>query len=224
MNPLDRPILHSLATRHAAFALKHGKALRFTADVSPFAACTDDGTESLHDLAQLAPESGYILLLQAGAAPVPSGTVAVIEAEGVQMVAEGPIAAGDTSGIVELGEADAPEMLELAALTNPGPFLPRTHMLGSFVGIREKGRLVAMAGERLKLPGFTEVSGVCTHPEARGQGHAARLSALAASRIQARGETAFLHAFAKNASAIRLYERLGFRHRTMMAVLALKRA
>jgi predicted GNAT family acetyltransferase len=101
-------------------------------------------------------------------------------------------------------------MVELAALTRPGPFLARTHTLGRFVGIRQSGRLVAMAGERFKLDGITEVSGVCTHPDWRGRGYAGLLSRIVATRIADRGEIPILHAFATNTAAIRLYGELGF--------------
>ena len=114
-------------------------------------------------------------------------------------------------------------MLALATLTEPGPFLRRTHAMGTFRGIRIGGRLVAMAGERLRFPGYTEVSGVCTHPEFRGRGLARRLSAVVAGGIEARGEQAFLHAWKSNHSAISLYEGLGFRVRTEVQVVVLRR-
>ena len=114
-------------------------------------------------------------------------------------------------------------MLALARLTKPGPFFSRTHELGDFVGVKEAGELVAMAGERLKLPGFTEVSGVCTRPGHRGRGYAAALMRLVASRIVARGETPFLHAYAHNTGAIGLYETLGFRVRRVMTLTELSR-
>ena len=113
----------------------------------------------------------------------------------------------------QLGDADAPEMLALATLTEPGPFFVKTHQLGRFVGIRQDGRLVAMAGERMQPDGFTEVSGVCTHPDHRGRGYAAALMGEVARGILARGDTPFLHAYASNQAAIALYERLGFQHR-----------
>ena len=117
-----------------------------------------------------------------------------------------------------------PEMLALATLTEPGPFLSRTHVMGRFVGIRIDGRLAAMAGERLSFPGFTEVSGVCTHPDFRENGLARRLSATVTARIQARGEQPFLHAWMSNAPAIRLYESLGFEIRSDVDVKVLERA
>jgi predicted GNAT family acetyltransferase len=124
--------------------------------------------------------------------------------------------------IVGLGEADAAEMLALATLTKPGPFFERTHELGDFVGVKVDGRLAAMAGERLKVPGYTEVSGVCAHPEHRGRGYAAALMERVAAGIRARGETPILHTYADNAGAIALYERLGYRTRTEVIVTALQ--
>ena len=109
-------------------------------------------------------------------------------------------------------------MLALAEVTKPGPFLPRTHELGAFYGVRIGGRLIAMAGERLKLPGYTEITAVCTHEDFRGMGLAAALIARVADGIQARGETPFLHVFSHNASAIAVYRRLGMTFRRAFAV------
>ncbi len=131
--------------------------------------------------------------------------------------------AGTQIDTVQLGGADVPDMIALAQLTKPGPFLPRTHELGQFIGIREQGRLVAMAGERIRLNGYSEVSGVCTHPDYRGRGLARLLSILVSRRIAARGQTPFLHAFASNTSAIRLYESIGYVTRTMVSVTFLRR-
>ena len=127
------------------------------------------------------------------------------------MVAERFMPSAPPAGLERLGEGDAAEMLALATLTQPGPFRARTHELSQFWGVRgDDGRLLAMAGERLKLDGMSEVSGVCTHPDARGRGLARMLSAHVASEIVRRGEAPFLHAYAGNAAAIRLYEALGF--------------
>jgi predicted GNAT family acetyltransferase len=163
-------------------------------------------------------------MLQVPAISVPSGLVAAREAHGVQMLATRPIAAltGDHP-IVELGDPDASEMLALARLTEPGPFLPRTHTMGRFIGIRINGRLAAMAGERMRFPGFTEVSGVCTHPDFRGQGMARRLSSVVANAIQQRSDQAFLHAWTTNHAAIALYENLGFELRAAVRVAVLTR-
>lgn len=113
-------------------------------------------------------------------------------------------------------------MFDLARLTKPGPFGRATHKLGMFIGVRKAGRLVAMAGERLQPSGFIEVSGVCTHPDARGQGYARALSALVARRILAKGEIPFLHAYDSNVAAIELYESLGFSIRCAVTVTILQ--
>ena len=103
--------------------------------------------------------------------------------------------------------------MDLVARTEPGPFRPRTYELGTYLGLHRDGRLVAMAGERLHPAGWTEISAVCTEPEYRGRGFAARLVGAVAAGIRARGETPFLHAAADNTGALRLYENLGFRTR-----------
>lgn len=125
--------------------------------------------------------------------------------------------------IVPLTDADAPQMLALAKLTEPGPFLTRTHAMGRFLGVRIDGRLAAMAGERMRFPGYTEVSGVCTHPDFRGRGLARRLSAAVAKNIERRDQRPFLHAWRSNTAAIALYEALGFELRTEVNVSVLTR-
>lgn len=222
-HPLDRPIWDALDGRHANFALGSPLARRYRPDISPFAAACDVRPESLVALTDLLPAEGGVVLLEAGEIAVPEGAVVEKQSVGVQMVARRlsqPPAADDS---VALGDTDAPEMLALATLTEPGPFLSNTHRFGGFIGIRVDGRLAAMAGERLKPAGFAEVSGVCTHPDFRGRGYAGLLSRIVANRIVARGETPFLHAYASNEAAIRLYETLGFVIRTEVSVVVLRR-
>jgi predicted GNAT family acetyltransferase len=125
--------------------------------------------------------------------------------------------------IVELGAQDSPEMVELAALTRPGPFGTRTHELGTYLGIRQEGKLVAMAGERLKVPGFTEVSAVCTHPDHIGKGYAQALMTEIMRHIRERGEMPFLHVRQGNARAVGIYERLGFRTRKIVNFVIIRR-
>ena len=129
----------------------------------------------------------------------------------------------DGISFIELGDADAAEMLSLATLTQPWPFFARTHRMGDFIGIRQGGRLIAMAGERMKPEGFTEISAVCTHPGHRGKGYARSLMRVVAARILARGETAFLHVYAHNKGAIALYEALGFARRRSVILTVLAR-
>lgn len=220
-HPLDRPIWHALSTRLTHLAVGRARALRLAPDIGPLAAARDDSRDSLQDLSDLVAEHGNVVLLQVGESPLPPRTVIEMEAPGVQMVAQNLAPIEPTGGVERLTDADAPEMLALATLTKPGPFKARTHQLGGFWGIKENGRLVAMAGERMKLDGFTEVSGVCTHPDVRGRGYAGLLSRTVATQIQNRGETPILHAYASNAAAIGLYESLGFVLRCHVTVTVL---
>ncbi|WP_193177173.1 GNAT family N-acetyltransferase [Oricola nitratireducens] len=223
-HPLDRPAWAALTSRQAHWAEGGPDALRFPSDVSPFAASRDDSPENLAKLAALTPEGGGILLARRGGGPIPPGLVIEVEAEIVQMHAVELVAPDPSHEVIPLGDADAPEMLELATMTRPGPFLLNTHRLGRFIGIRREGRLAAMAGERLHADGYREVSAVCTHPDFRGRGLAGLLSRIVADRIVRDGETPFLHAYTTNAAAIRLYEQLGFRYQRTITVQWLKRA
>ncbi|EHR73682.1 putative acyltransferase [Burkholderiales bacterium JOSHI_001] len=224
MHPLDQPVWPSLNSHHAPLSEGGALARRFLPDVNLFGASVDDSAPALDALAALLPARQPLLLLQARPVVLPPGLVAVKQALCVQMVATGPVAVPDESHIQVLTDADAPEMLALARLTEPGPFLERTHTMGRFLGVRIDGRLAAMAGERLRWSGFTEVSGVCTHPDFRGRGLAGRLSAAVAANIQARGDQPFLHAWATNAPAISLYRALGFQIRGEMNAAVLERS
>jgi predicted GNAT family acetyltransferase len=219
-HPLDRPAWGALTGPQARWAIGGDLARRFDPAVGPFAAMVDDSPESLAALGELVTTTGSVVLLQAEDSPEPPGTQAVFRAGAWQMMAaETP--PPDLGDIRPLAPEDGPEMLALALLTRPGPFAERTHEFGGFFGVRREGRLAAMAGERMRPPDFTEISGVCTHPDHRGQGHGARLTRLVASRIQARGETAFLHVMADNTGALALYEAIGFTRRRPMRVTAL---
>jgi predicted GNAT family acetyltransferase len=206
--------------------LSEGGALakRYQRDVNLFASARDDSSEALDALAGLVAPDEHVYLLQVPEIVVPPALRITQTALGVQMVATRPIVPepGDEA-VRPLGDADAPEMLALARLTEPGPFLARTHVMGHFIGIRIDGRLAAMAGERMRVPGHTELSGVCTHPDFRGRGLARRLSATVCAGIGARGETPFLHAWKHNRPAIALYEKLGFHARAEVNVAVLER-
>lgn len=221
MSELDRPAWASL--RHQPqWAIGDERALRFKADINRFAATPDEEPANLGALTELV-QTGedFVYLLQVASIVVPAGLEAVKEAPGVQMLATRRL---EVDGELQvLGDADAADMLALATLTEPGPFLARTHTMGRFIGLRAEGRLVAMAGERLRFPGHVEVSGVCTHPHFRGRGLARRLSAAVTAEIQRRGEQPFLHAWATNTVAIALYESLGFVQRAAVNVVMLKR-
>jgi predicted GNAT family acetyltransferase len=221
---LDRPIWAALSTRHLALSVGGALARRYLPEVNLFASACDDSPAALSALTELVQAGERVYLLQVPEIIVPAGLATTRAAKGVQMVATRRMETATADDeVLELTDADATDMLALAQLTEPGPFLPRTHTMGVFRGIRIGGRLAAMAGERFRFPGHTEVSGVCTHPDFRGRGLARRLSAAVAARIEARGERPFLHAWKSNRPAIALYESLGFEIRAEVDVKALER-
>lgn len=210
-HPLDNPIWNALGSKLAAFGEGGEGAKRFVTDVSPFAAAKDASAEAVGELGELTPAAGDdISLLQVAPPAPPTGVTLTMSALGLQMVAQNMTKGAKTFEIDALGDKDAAEMLALATLTRPGPFRARTHALGRFVGIRDNGVLVAMAGERLQTPGFTEISAVCTHPDYRGRGYGGALMRAVGARILAEGVTPFLHTYADNEAAIALYKSLGF--------------
>jgi ribosomal protein S18 acetylase RimI-like enzyme len=210
--PLNNSIYSALTGPHAHFAQRRGNALRYPVDMSPFMALPDSPDDAdWADIAALAGPTGKVTLNGLTVEP-PDGWEVTMRVPVLQFVDDGIAAAPDEEA-VRLGQADVPEMLALAERTKPGPFLPRTIEMGTYLGIRRNGRLVAMAGERLHPPGWTEISGVCTDPEWRGQGLGTRLLLAVAAGIRERGETPFLHVLTSNKNAIRLYESLGFRLR-----------
>jgi ribosomal protein S18 acetylase RimI-like enzyme len=201
---LDNAAWSSLTGAHRRFAETVGSAARYDPDVAGFVALADvKDPRAWTDLAAL---------LGPGDVDLPQGWAERDTIPGVQLVDVG-LAKRTDPDAVRLTEADVPEMLDLVARTRPGPFRNRTIELGSYLGIRHEGRLVAMAGERLRPTGWTEISAVCTDPTVRGQGLATRLVRSVAAGISARGDRVFLHTSAENATAIRLYLGLGFRLR-----------
>lgn len=213
-HPLDRPVWSALTSRQAPLALGDARALRFDPAWALFAAAADGSPESQAALAALNISPNGMGLVEAGGMPPPPGARLWSTAACVQMIAPALTAGGREIAFEPLGEADAADMLALATLTVPGPFFEKTHRLGDFIGVKRDGRLIAMAGERMRPTGFTEVSGVCTHPDHRGHGYASALMRVVTQRILERGEQAFLHAYAAHEATIALYETLGFSVRT----------
>ncbi|MCX4544729.1 GNAT family N-acetyltransferase [Streptomyces sp. NBC_01565] len=217
---LDNPVWAALTGPHAAFAEVSGLAARYVADASPFAALADPRDPlAWADLAELAGPGMPVWVTGLLTPPPDWETAAVIP--GVQLDGRAVRAEAAPDAVV-LGAADVPEMLELVELTKPGPFLERTVELGTYLGIRHEGRLVAMAGERMRPTGWSEISAVCTHPDHRGQGLAARLIRAVAAAVRERGDSPFLHAAADNTPAIALYEAMGFTLRRRPDFLGLR--
>lgn len=211
---LDRPVWTALTTRQAGLAVGGEIARRYRPDINLFAAAADRTERGLEALAALARDRiGTVESDPLSTAPgLQLERAAVVD----QMIATASPGCEAGFAPVALGQADAGDMLALATLTQPGPFFAETWRMGRFVGVRDSGRLVAMAGERMRAPGFTEVSGVCTHPDFQGQGLARKLMRAVIDRIVGEGDAAFLHVYPDNAGAIGLYHTLGFRRRTQL--------
>lgn len=188
-----------------------GRAGRYPVDVAPFGAVADVADPvAWAELARLVAPGESVVLV--GVDAVPDDWEVVRSLPGVQLVGTSLWGEPDAEA-VPLGAADVPEMLDLVRRTEPGPFFARTVELGTYLGIRRAGKLIAMAGERMRPEGWTEISAVCTDPDFRGQGLATRLIRALAVGIRERGDVPFLHTAAVNASAIRLYESIGFTFR-----------
>jgi ribosomal protein S18 acetylase RimI-like enzyme len=218
MHTLDNVIWQALTTRQVQFAECFGRARRFVREVTSLTAVAEESPEGYAALAGLVGAGGTAALFLDGEYEPRSGWELVGGAPLLEMVCENgnlhQYQLDSVPEIIPLGAQEAAEMAELAALTKPGPFGLRTHELGKYVGIRCDGNLVAMAGERLKVPGYTEVSAVCTHPEHIGKGYARVLMTEVMRGIRERGEIPFLHVRKDNSRAVAIYERLGFRTRS----------
>jgi ribosomal protein S18 acetylase RimI-like enzyme len=223
-NPLDRPPWSALTSSHAAFAVGNELVRRYRPEYSPLSALREVSAPCLQALSALMQPGEIVGLFGAEPTAASGDLVEVVHRPLEQFVYEKrDVSAGDLEFSV-LSEADAPEMMALAKLTEPGPFAARTVLLGEYLGVRSGGRLIAMAGERMKFPGFTEISAVCTHPEHRGRRLAEALVRILMRNILDRGEVPFLHIFADNVAAGALYKKLGFTHRRSLVVSVMQRA
>jgi ribosomal protein S18 acetylase RimI-like enzyme len=215
---LDNPVWHALVGDQSSLGTVRAAAARFDADVAPFGAfLARPTTEDWREMTRLTGSVNRVAIVGGDPGDLPPGWSTTWSIGTAQMVLEGDAAAGDTHGelaeaekIVPLGASDVDEMLELVALARPGPFLRRTVDFGGYVGVRHDGQLVAMAGERMRPPGYAEISAVATHPDFRGRGLGTRLVRAVAGAVVRRGEQPFLHVAHENETAIRLYSFLGF--------------
>ena len=225
MHPLDNVIWQALTTRQSQFAEGSANARRFVREVSPLSGFEEPSEANYAALAALVGDGATTAVFLDQPFTQRPGWEFIVGAPLVQMVCDkpAPFPASNGHAILELGSPESPEMLELTALTKPGPFGTRTHELGAYLGIRDGGRLAAMAGERLKVPGYTEISAVCTHPEHTGKSYARLLMSEIINRIRARSETPFLHVRQDNTRAIAVYESLGFQTRKLLHFAVLRR-
>jgi predicted GNAT family acetyltransferase len=221
---LDNPIWSSLTgSRHSALAVRDGAAARYRAGVSQLAAVAESSPDALSDLARLVEPGESVLVLDVeDLDPVGPRWTRPVSIPLLQMVIDTPLEASHQDFAI-LREEDGDDAMALVELTEPGPFLPGTLKLGHYIGLREEGHLVAMAGERMKPEAHTEISAVCIHPQLQGRGLGEALVRAHTSRIQREGLTACLHVAVDNTRAIALYERLGYRARRRLAVSQLLR-
>jgi ribosomal protein S18 acetylase RimI-like enzyme len=230
MHPLDNPIWEALTTRQSHFAEGDRFARRFISEVSALGAISAPTLAGYESLAGLLSDDGVVAVLFDEVPQPPASLRQLDQFPLLQMVYETGHASGMTDTLsrptvelIGLTEADVPEMCALAELTKPGPFSRRTRELGTYLGIRQNGKLVAMSGERMRLPGYTEVSAVCTHPDHTGRGYARVLMAAIMKGILERGERPILHVRAENVRAIELYQRIGFTVRRGFEMAVLRR-
>ena len=223
-HPLDHPIWTALTTRHQALAEGDGLlARRYPTDITPFADMTDMSPRSFAALGAMMSGSEIAALFTPDPVSVPDEFKVLLAETGEQMIGVPADAAADGIEILHLGAEDVPDMMTLTGLTKPGPFSPRTHELGTFLGIRIGGQLVAMAGERMKPAEYTEITAVCVHPSHRGHGYGQMLLSAVSRQIVARGEIPFLHVFSSNDSAIALYRRQGMEIRRRLHVTVVQK-
>ena len=223
IDPLDYPIWTALTTRQSALAEGGALARRYPVPVAPFAALADMSAESFAALGALLSASDIAVLFTPDAVSAPDEFEILLAETGEQMMGTPAETPARGVEIARLGVEDVPDMMELTALTKPGPFSVRTHELGTFLGIRVDGQLAAMAGERMKPGNYTEITAVCVHPDHRGRGFGQMLLSAVSRQIVARGESPFLHVFSSNASAIALYRRQGMEIRRRLHVTVLQK-
>ncbi len=223
-HPLDNPIWSALNTDHSHLALGGDLARRYPEEIGPLSGIPNQSAAAYEALHPLAGSGGIVALFFREAPRPPAGWTILRGGVIHQMIAVRPgesrVRSPAGAQLRQLTGADADAMVELAALTEPGPFRLRTIELGSFFGVMQSGRLLAMAGKRLHLPGFIEVSAVCTHPDARGRGYARMLMSRVMDEIVRSGR---VHTLAGNREAIRIYESLGFTVRCSFELAVLRR-
>lgn len=213
---LDAPVRAAFAHRWAQFCHRKGMAACLKEDIGIFADAPFEGSGALADL--IRGRSAPVAMVQAAPIQLDDNLKIETRLTGVQMVLQDPVLDARMTRFSKLGPADAPDMLTLARLTKPGPFEIRTHLLGDFIGLRNSGKLIAMVGQRMTLPGWVEISAVAVHPEHRGHGLARSLVTAMMRQIALQGKGVFLHSYADNLPAITLYESLGFALRREMNI------
>jgi ribosomal protein S18 acetylase RimI-like enzyme len=221
-HPLDNPVLAALTSKHSKLAVKKNNVLMYRPGTFIMAGIPDTSEATIKDLYELVPIEGVVGLMGLSLNMEPYfHQLNVVPA--YQMVSE-IVPMYKKVEYLELGMPDVKEMMELVDITKPGsPFFPGMFALGDYIGVKENVKLIAMAGERVKLDGYTELALICTHPDYRRKGYAASLSGILIQKIINNGDKPFLNVMTHNAPAIKLYENLGFTIRTQYPICVYKR-
>jgi predicted GNAT family acetyltransferase len=222
-HPLDHPVWTALTTRQQALAEGGDHARRYPTAIAPFADMAEISPRGFASLSAMMLGSEIAVLFTPDPVTEPAEFKVLLAEPGEQMIGTPADVPADKVDILTLGVADVPDMMALTELTKPGPFSARAHELGTFLGIRVDGQLVAMAGERMKPADYTEITAVCVHPEHRGRGYGQILLSAVSRQILARGEIPFLHLFTSNTSALALYRRQGMEIRRRLHVTVLQK-
>ena len=224
LHPLDNAAWWSLGSRHSGLARIYGRARTYHHASSVFSAVDTFDATSWSDLADLVgPSHRCTLFRDHVPTELPPGWVDEGRRRARQMVVRREaLSAVEAVPFRRLVAEDVPQMVDLVARTEPGPFRPGTIEMGRYYGYFDGEELVSMAGERLSLGGYTEISAVCTHPEARGRGLASAITHHVATGILERGEVPFLHVAETNDGACRVYEKLGFAQRRIVEIALLR--
>ncbi len=216
---LDNPIYAALSTGNELLSNGVENSLFFPQDIGPFVGLKENSANEFSTLYEITPAGRTFVLFSHTPVSAPAPWKMTGDMQIWQMVYQGTYAPmNEPRGFVELDETHVPAMLALTKQTDPGPFLERTIQFGNYIGFIQKGKLVSMAGQRLKPSPYIEISAVCTHPDHIGKGYASKLVQEQVKRISQQGDIPFLHVKKDNVSAIKVYERLGFSIRRLIYV------
>ncbi len=216
-HPLDNVAWNSLTTSHKHLGKIGKKAAMYHPQISMIAGVSEYTQEAFTELAKMAQPGIPVLILSDNPLPDHTDWDIRIKTEVNQMTCDSPIEYEEIQYEI-LTPDDVPQMLELVKLTEPGPFGPRTIEMGTYIGLKVDGKLVAMGGERLKPDGYVALSGICTHPDYRGKGYASAITGALTNKVLERGKKPFLYVALKNTGAFRLYEKLGYSVRRTVRV------
>jgi ribosomal protein S18 acetylase RimI-like enzyme len=223
-SPLDRVVWLALSTKQRDIAEGDDLALRYPATISPLVAIADTSAASFASLKQLLLPGEQVMLPALNDITPPPDFEVIVRENFVQMVGTVAGESRNRTHLMPLGPTDVADMMALVEKTKPAPFRVRTHELGRYFGVRIDGQLVAMAGERMRIGGYTEIGAVCCHPAYRGRGYAHDLVVALSQSIFVRGEVPILHVSSENQPAIALYKKLGFTLRRLVRLHVLQRA